>query len=84
MAGAAKVARVLVTGGANGVGRGIVDRFLREGAMVAYADLTDVGVAVGFAKPALSAVDSRVSVVAPNIPTKPGWFSSPTPSVAAP
>ena len=64
--------RVLVTGGANGVGRGIVDRFVREGAMVAYADIVKEGMTVGFAKPQFSNVDSRVSVVAANIPTCPG------------
>ena len=31
--------RVLVTGGANGIGRGIVDRFLEDGASVVFVDL---------------------------------------------
>jgi NAD(P)-dependent dehydrogenase (short-subunit alcohol dehydrogenase family) len=35
--------RVLVTGGANGIGRGIVDKFLRQGAKVCYADLEQRG-----------------------------------------
>ncbi len=37
----------LVTGGARGIGRGIVDRFLAEGATVIVADLDEEGPALG-------------------------------------
>jgi NAD(P)-dependent dehydrogenase (short-subunit alcohol dehydrogenase family) len=40
--------RVLVTGGANGIGRGIVDRFIEDGASVVFVDLVATGAAVGF------------------------------------
>ena len=43
-----KQPRVLVTGGANGIGRGIVDAFVEAGATVVYADLQPRGAAVGF------------------------------------
>ena len=57
--------RVLVTGGANGIGRGIVDHFLGLGDRVAYADLVPRGdgATLGFEQPP-TAQDSNAAATA--------------------